>query len=292
MRDVEIKMFVGDIVGRLYGDGIRREIEYQHTYRYLNRYRKKHHWDDAEAREDVAENKTIWICWLQGMECAPALVQRCYQSVMEHKPEGYDIVVITKENMKEYIDLPEFVWEKYREGVISNTHLSDIFRIQLLHTYGGCWVDATVYVSGKLPKYLFEGNLFLYKWSLLDRSVLQMSSWWMAATKGEKVICDVRDMLFSYWEKEERLRDYFLLHIIFSKVINEDSFNLATFRSIPYVCNSVPHMLSRKMEFEYDEEEWAHIKNMSPVHKLSNKRNYLRGDIYNFYTALLEGKLV
>lgn len=285
-------MFVNEILGLIYGNGIRKEIEYQQTYRYLSRYKNKEYWKNDISRTDVKENRTIWICWLQGLEYAPALVKKCYESVIKNKPEEYEVIVITEYNMRKYIELPDFIWKKYENGIISKTHFSDILRIQLLYTYGGCWIDSTVYISGKIPAYIWDSNLFLFKWSLLDNSVLQMSSWWITAAKGQKIISDVRDVLFSYWKRENRLRDYFLLHIIFSKIINEDSFNLATFRNIPYVCNSVAHILSRKMEFEFDEEEWERIKSMSVIHKLSNKRNYLKGDIFNFYTALLEDKLV
>ncbi len=286
-------MLISEILGYIYGNGIKQEIEYQQTYRYLSRYKKGKQWAGVKVKNsNVNINRTIWTCWLQGMEYAPALVKKCCQSISDNKPEEYDLVIITKENLRHFIDLPDFIWKKYESGLISNTHLSDIIRIQLLYEYGGCWVDATVYCSAKIPRYLLEGNFFLYKWSLLDRSTLQMSSWWIQSAQGEKIISDVRDMLFSYWQKEKYLKNYFLLHIIFSKVINEDSFNQATFRSIPYICNSVPHMLARKMEFAFNEDEWNFIKEMSTVHKLTHKRNYLRGDIYNFYMALLDGKLI
>ena len=286
-------MVISEIVSYAYGNGIKKEIEYQQTYKYLSKYKKRKQCFGGETKNcNVKINKTIWICWLQGLEYAPALVKKCCQSVSDNKPDEYDLVIITKENLQDYIDLPDFIWKKYESSIISNTHLSDIIRIQLLYEYGGCWIDATVYCSTKIPRYLLEGNLFVFKWSLLDQSTLQMSSWWMQAVKGEKIISDVRDMLFSYWQEEKRLRNYFLLHIIFSKVINEDSFNLATFRNIPYFCNSVPHILARKMEFEFNAEDWNLIKKMSAVHKLSYKRHYLQGDIYNFYMALLDGKLI
>lgn len=287
-------MIIEELVGYIYGNSLKKEIEYQKVYKYLNKYKKGYSdYTEGEAiNSNVKINKTIWVCWLQGMASAPALVQKCFQSIQVNKPEEYEIVLLTKDNITEYIQLPNYIWKKYKLGAITNTHLSDIIRIELLHKYGGCWIDATVYCSGKIPRMYLDGNIFVFRWSLLDQSVLQMSSWWMQAVKGEKIISDVRKMLFSYWKQEKDLKNYFLLHIIFSKIINEDSFNNATFRNIPYVCNSVPHILSRKLEFEYNETEWNEINKMSKIHKLTYKRHFLQGDIYNYYTALLYGNLV
>lgn len=287
-------MMIEELVGYIYGNSIKNEIEYQKVYKYLNKYKKNFsgYTEGEVINNSVKINKTIWVCWLQGIINAPALVQKCFDSIQVNKPEEYDLVLLTKENMAEYIQLPDYIWEKYKSGAITNTHLSDIIRIELLNKYGGCWIDATVYCSAKIPRIYLEGDIFVFRWSLLDNSILQMSSWWMHATKGEKIISDVRKMLFSYWKQEKYLRNYFLLHIIFSKVVNEDSFNNASFRNIPYVCNSVPHILSRKMEFEYNEKEWNVIKEMSTVHKLTYKRHFLQGDIYNYYMALLYNKLI
>ena len=286
-----MKTLLGNIMGYLYGNGVKREIEYQTTYKYLNKYRNQKIDSTGWKNESVKTDKTIWTCWLQGIENAPALVKKCCESIVLNKPKEFDLIVITHDNLSDYIQLPDFILYKYNSGIISDTHLSDIIRILLLYEYGGCWIDATVYCSAKIPEYMLEGNMFVFKWSLLDQSTLPISSWWIQALKGEKIIADVRNMLLSYWKRESCLRDYFLLHIIFSKIINEDSFNQATFKNIPYVCNSVPHILSRKMEFEFREEEWNLIKTMSVVHKLSYKRKYLQGDIYNFYMALLDNAL-
>ena len=283
--------FFGDLVRNRYGNGIKREIEYQQIYKYLTKYQNKEIFYEERKNTGVKINKTIWTCWLQGIDEAPILVQKCFESLRNNKPQDYDLIIITKSNLFEYICLPQYIWDKYNCGIITNTHLSDIIRILLLYEYGGCWIDATVYCNTQIPEFMVSGNIFMFKWSLLDESVLQISSWWIYALKKEKIITDVKNMLLAYWKEEKCLRHYFLLHIIFSKVINIDSFNRSTFRGITYACNSVPHILSRKMEFEFDQKEWDIIKSMTAVHKLSYKRNYLQGDIYSFYIALLDNKL-
>ena len=48
-------------------------------------------------------------------------------------------------------------------GTISNTHFSDLIRLNLLNQYGGTWIDSTCLQTEKIPDYIKNSNLFLYK---------------------------------------------------------------------------------------------------------------------------------
>lgn len=271
---------------------VKKEKEYDDTYRYLDRYKGKV-WSEKAgvSNSEVSINKTIWILWLQGIEKAPRLVKRCVESVKKNMPEDYDLVIIDESNIKDYIKLPDFIYEKFIQGKISRTHFSDILRIELLYIYGGCWIDATVFCSDKIPKYMVSGSLFLFKGSMISESIIKNSSWWMMASKGSRIISQTRDYLYHYWQKEELLKNYYLLHIVISKVIEEDSCCRAEYNSIPYICNTNPHVLYSQMEFAYEANKWDIIKENSKIHKLSYKKRFLQGDIYNFYSAFMDGVL-
>lgn len=280
--------------GFLYGKAFEQELQYRKVYRYLDKYCGQYTEEDSSEffNKNVKVNKTIWIAWLQGMECAPKMIRRCYASVKANVPKDFDVVLITSENMAEYIKLPDYIEEKYEKGIISKTHLSDIIRTVLLCAYGGCWLDATVYCSGSIPDYMVNSELFAFRWSLLDQSTLMISSWWLCAQKGQSIMQGVRSMLYYYWKYENKLRNYFLFHIMFSKVVNQNGQNKSAFYRIPYFNNSMPHVLYRQMAMEFDEKKWNIIKQNSPVHKLTYKEKYIQGDIYSFYMALLEGNLI
>lgn len=282
-----------DLIGTVYGEPVRSELEYRRVYNYLDKYTKKLNVEfKYDAQQHIKVNRTIWVCWLQGMENAPELVKMCYESVVRNKPEGYEVILITQENILEYIQLPTYIWEKYEKGIITKTHFSDILRVELLYAYGGCWIDATVYCSTNIPTYMVSGDMFIFKWSLMDQSTLSISSWWIYAKKGNEIIKELRKMIYNYWEVEKKLRNYFLFHIMFKKIVQSNSFNKSSFDSILYVNNSNPHILSRKMELAFDEEEWEIIRTQSPVHKLTYKHNVLQGDIYNYYMALMDNRLI
>lgn len=274
-----------------------RERLYRKTYRYLERYynkvtdqfRKEEKTD--RLNPDIAIDKTIWVCWLQGEKAAPRLVQKCIESIRKNKPNGFEVVIITEKNLYDYIRFPEYVMEKSAMGIITRTHMSDLIRMELLYQYGGLWVDATVYCSRKVPQYMCEGDIFAFCWSLFDKSVLKISSWWIYARQGLPIFHDLRNLLFEYWIHETVLKEYYLFHIAFSVVVDNNSTNAACFSNMAYVNNSNPHVLFGKMPFAFNLREWNAINDVSPVHKLSYKRKFIRGDVYNFYMALLDGKL-
>lgn len=290
MRNI---LTISELIGLIYGEPIKSELQYRKVCNYLNKYMNFEELGDSITitNDKVKIDRTIWICWLQGIDNAPNLVKKCYKSIMENKPEDYDLVLLTSENIMNYITLPQFIIDKYEKNIITKTHLSDIIRTELLVMYGGCWVDATVFCSQKIPQYMLSGNMFVFKWSVFDKSILKMSSWWMYSQRQSLIMKEVRSVLYNYWKKENIIRNYFLFHIIFSKIVDRNSFNQTLFNEIPYVNNSNPHILQGKFKLEYDNEIWNIIRGLSSVHKLTYKNRYLQGDIYNFYMALLQGDL-
>ena len=275
-------------------DLIERELAYSEAYRYLDRYVDSTVYARVRlpAKAPVKPNRTIWIFWMQGMEHAPRLVRICHDSICRNKPEGYDLIVLSAENLREYIELPEYIWDKYKKGKISTTHLSDVIRLELLCMYGGCWIDATVFCSGPIPDYMVNRELFMFRASSMDHVVLKMSNWWICAEKSDRLIHATRNAIQSFWKHENSVYHYYLMHLLMSKLIDEDFACRSLFYDMPYFYNGHPHILHGKMEKEFDQEEWDIIKDCSVVHKLSYKQKYLRGDIYNYYQALRDGRLI
>lgn len=282
-----------DLEQFLYREHIEEELEFSKVYRYLNRYvnEKIFAVTDIQGMKSVKQNRTIWIFWMQGMENAPALVQKCYDSVCRNIPQGYDVILLTDQNLREYVSLPDFIWRKYEQGSITTTHLSDIIRIELLCTYGGCWVDATVFCSGPVPEYMVNGEMFLFKDTIMERLVIKMSSWWLCAEKTNRLTHAVRNMLYEFWKQENDIHNYYILHIMISRLVDEDAECGRIFYEIPYLSNSTPHILFGRLGREFCERDWEILKSNTPIHKLSYKWRFLQGDIDSYYQAFLEGRL-
>ena len=216
----------------------------------------------------------VWICWFQGMENAPALVQKCYESIRNNLTDR-EIVLITSDNLEQYVQFPDNIMEKWKKGIITHTHLTDLLRLELLIRYGGMWLDATVFCSEErknIPDYFFDSDLFFYQ-NLKpgrDGDAYYISSWLMTAKTNNRVLIATRTLCYEYWRKNRSMDDYFLLHAFVSIVLDyyTDDWN----NVIPY-CNATPHILSLRLFEMFDENLWEAIKMQTPFHKLTYKYN-------------------
>ena len=118
-----------------------------------------------------SEINNIWTLWWQGVEQAPEIVKVCLKSQQENMvSKGFQYTVITKDNWKQFIDLPKHIIEKMESEKITFTHFSDIIRAELIKQYGGIWIDATVFCNKKLDLEPVN-ELFTAKYSSTPKSL-------------------------------------------------------------------------------------------------------------------------
>lgn len=243
--------------------------------RLLCKLRKKYRGvisDFKATCQPVAQSRShkVWVCWLQGMENAPELVQRCYRSLQENLTDR-EIVLLTEENYREYVTFPDYIQQKIDNGIITRTHFSDLLRLELLIHYGGTWIDATVLCTGNhIPSYMLDSELFVFQTLKpgLDGHPTCLSSWFMTACTNHPILLLTRDLLYRYWEKHTYLLDYFLLHDFFQLAI--EAYPEEWKKVIPF-SNSIPHILLLRLFEPYDHELWSAVQAMTPFHKLSYK---------------------
>lgn len=239
--------------------------------RLYKRYKfKLDEFNQNYIEEEHNTSKRIWICWFQGIDNAPDLVKKCYQSVIDNNSDK-EIVLITSDNISEYVEFPDFINAKWKKGQITHTHMTDLLRLELLIKYGGMWLDATVYCStSNIPHYFFESDLFFFQCLKPGRDghANYISSWLMTAKSNNRILMATRELCYDYWRQNDSLCDYFLLHDFLSIVL--DQFEDEWKRIIPRD-NATPHELLLRLFDEYDEKMWTAIKEQTPFHKLTYK---------------------
>lgn len=250
------------------------------TYLKINKKLKKKyavalaHCANAYSEEGFLKSKSnkVWVSWMQGVENAPALVQRCYRSLHENLKDR-EIILITSENLKDYTDMPSWVLEKYEKGLITHTHFSDLLRLELLCKHGGTWIDSTVFCSGgSIPSYMLDSDLFMFQ-NLkpgADGSTLNISSWFMTSCANNKVLMAVRELLWEYWKKEDRLIDYFLVHHFIMMALE---YYKEDWQKMVQYPNSMPHILLLMLFEPFNQEKWDAVTSVCPFHKLAYKRS-------------------
>lgn len=244
--------------------------------------KEKKHLDQSHA-------EVIWTIWLQGMENAPYIVQQCYES-MKKNIKNKEIIVITEDNYKQYVNFPSYILEKYEKGIISKVHFADLLRIELLAQHGGTWLDGTVYCSG-IPEqdYFFSSDLFLFQTLKpgLDGQCAAISSWLMTSCKNHPIILLTRALLYNYWKTHDYAVDYFILHDFFQMAI--EAYPEEWKKVVPF-SNAVPHILLLRLFEPFDAEIWKDVKKMCPFHKLSYKFDVSQTKIKGTYYDELFGK--
>lgn len=251
----------------------------------LRKLRKKYRASisDFQAKakpETHKRSNKVWVCWFQGMDSAPALVQQCYRSLQENLTDR-EIILVTEENYRDFVTFPEHIQKKIESGTISKTHMSDLLRLELLIRYGGTWIDATVFCSGKnISAYMLDSDLFLFQ-NLkpgLDGHCTCISSWFITACTNHPILLLTRHLLYLYWRRHKTMVDYFLLHDFFQLAI--EAYPEQWKKVVPF-SNSIPHILLLRLFTPYEEDTWNAVREMTPFHKLTYK--------FERHDAILEG---
>lgn len=246
------------------------------------------HYEFAPLKK-FENDKIIWQFWFQGTQNAPALVQKCFDSVKRQMGDEWQIVILDENNLSDYINFPSFVLQKLKEGVLSKTFFSDLLRVCLLATYGGVWLDATIYLSGKIPATWLSKDFFALQRSLnppqdykawqsfnygyfiwdKDFKVRFLSSF-IITKANHPIITALQDILLAYWQRENNLIHYFALQIIFELLLQDKryaKFNCA-------ITNDTDaHLLQLHAKKPFSESLWQEIQHITPLHKLTYFKN-------------------
>ncbi|OTA84671.1 capsular biosynthesis protein [Limosilactobacillus reuteri] len=250
---------------------LRLAIQLKIKQKLIKRYQSKLLEFHYNSNIEQKTSNTIWFCWFQGIENAPNIVKACFNSLKKNLPSK-NIVVLNSNNIGDYVTLPNYILEKWNTGVITNTHMTDLLRLELLTNYGGTWIDATVLCTqneDNIPSYFFNSELFFYQ-ALKpgrDGQSTYMSSWYINAKSHNKILEATKYLCYEYWKENNKLIDYFLLHNFMSIAI--DTFQEED-KMIPRD-NATPHELLLRLFDKYDDYTWKSIINQSPFHKLSYK---------------------
>lgn len=172
------------------------------------------HYRDARIPQGKNDGP-IWMFWWQGEESMPPIVKKCYDLAVAHAPEGHPVILLTKQNYKEYTDIPTYIIDKVSRHVISLTHFSDILRMSLLFKHGGLWMDATMYAASDIPQTIFEKPFFSVR-TPNDGQWVSRCLWtgfFIGGIKEHPLFGFLRELFFDYWKDHDELLDYFLIDV-------------------------------------------------------------------------------
>ena len=170
----------------------------------------------------------IWFCRLSASETLTDAENLCYKRLLHMTPQTARVHVLTLKNVSDYIDLPPLIIRRYQNREMNLKELREYIRAAVLGTYGGLWIDPTVFVTSMLPDGVLQAQLFSIK-TRENNPQAPSAGYWNSAVisvhKNHVAMCFVRDAFLFWWERYDR-------------PIAEDMFDLflsAAFRSLPPV---------------------------------------------------------
>ena len=216
-------------------------------------------YSDYSVKCEYDAKSPIWVCWMQGYDNAPIIVKKCIDSI--RISTNHPVHIITKDNIDTFIQLPDYIMEKYNKQIITNAQFSDILRMCLLSQYGGIWIDATIFVPRKLPEKIFQYQFYTCK-RKPQKSGYVSNYMWTSFLNGCQKNCIVQkvvnDLFLAYWEKYDYLIDYLLV----------DYFIMLVYRNLPKakdLIDNVPYNnllveeLQNRMSMSFNKEDYDNL---------------------------------
>ena len=196
----------------------------------------------------------IFTLWLQGEEQAPDIVKSCFASIRKHCTQP--LVILDGETVFDWITLPEAIVEKYKAGKIKPAHFADICRVELLHTYGGYWLDSTCYVSATIPAWITEHDFFVFMaGEKVHGNYSFIQNCFIRARKGSYLLEAWRAMILDYWLHEDRRVDYFQHQVMFRTLVTYNGTAAKLFGEMAQLDQYPTHLyLYEYKDLPYDEK--------------------------------------
>ncbi len=242
-----------------------------------------------QPQKALSSQKIIWQYWGQGVDdrdALPEVVKICFDSVDKYKGD-YTVIRLCDDTIKEYLDLPDFVYDKLANNDrFTITFFSDLLRLALLDTYGGVWLDATILLTKELDKEFYGKDFFAFQRSFyVDKDEQKFwekdgGSYWrwnkhfkvrllssvIFAKKGNVVIQALFRLMYDYWERENKLWNYYICHIFFQEIIDNE---LKDYNQL-IISDTLPHLLQSYILFG-DTEYYSVDRALqeSSMHKLT-----------------------
>ncbi|MDR1683012.1 MAG: capsular polysaccharide synthesis protein [Candidatus Symbiothrix sp.] len=254
------------------------------------------HWD-IRPKQNLETQKIVWQLWYQGFDKdLPPVIRACFHSVDKYMSD-YKIIRLTKDTIADYLDLPGFTFEKTGKAY-KMAHFSDLLRVCLLAAYGGLWLDAKILLTGKIDSTLLEKDFFLFQrtaqppideqqwveyyhkyfyWN--EQFKVNSLNSFIVAKKNYPLLEIMKNILFAFWQNENKVQHYFWFQIMFNEVVKRadcQGLNCEIINDIDV------HRIQLALKDEWTPEKWQQLCRLTTIHKLRVVKNFSEKSFYAY----------
>ena len=224
----------------------------------------------------------IWTMWQQGEAQMPETVRASMKTIKDFaERNGCEFILLTNENLVDFIDIPTDIIEKYKRKELTAAHYSDIIRFSLLYQYGGIWMDATLFVSPYATVDMFKGDFFSLNHppihaDEIERAIgdFKWSSFFLAGKKEKSYFKHIRDLYIYFIRKYPVFIHYLMLdYFILSEYkLNDEFKDLVDELPVLAPAERVWFLRDHANDI-FDENVWTEVLKTTPIMKTTYKIN-------------------
>lgn len=238
---------------------------------------------EAKAVKIINHDKIIWQYWGQDDNSIPEVIKLCFESVDRNKSD-YNIIRLNDSNIHQYIEFPDYVYLKLQtNNAFNRTFFSDLLRVSLLRSYGGVWLDATIYLTSPLPDKLYKMEYFMFQrdfkevnkkywmnsyaayWGWNEKFRVNVLSSIIFAKRNNIVIKNLEINLLKYWKTQNTLVNYFVFQVLYDILIK----NELRYKKCDVISDVLPHLLQSKFNGGNIKTDKNSILLLNGIHKMS-----------------------
>lgn len=238
----------------------------------------------TKPKRQLNHQKIIWQYWGQGIDGdLPDIVKLCFKSVDNHKGD-FTVIRLDDANLHEYLELPDFVWQKRKNPEFKPAFFADLLRLALLYHYGGVWIDATILLTAPIDESLQSQDFFMFTrdfqaqdqafWTTFnadyfgwhEHHYVNVLNSFIIAKQHNPIIKDCLQILLNFWFTQNRIPHYFFFQIMFDVLMTNYAHNYQDFLKLD---DTLPHLLISRLNQPFNEQNWKNILSQTHIHKLT-----------------------
>lgn len=231
---------------------------------------------------EIKTNNTdiIWFFWMQGKKNLPSIPKICYESIIKNS-NGHQVIFLDADNYSKYVKINPLIIDLFQKGKLKRAHFADILRVNLLAQQGGLWLDATIFVSTKIPDTIFSVPFFSIKTKPVGHFVSQCrwAVFCLGGKNGQYIFQKVAEMFNKYLSKCDMFVDYFMFDQFIDILYKTDE-NVKEMIDTLLINNENVHKMQPLLCNEYDENIYRSLTNQTYLFKL-NWKEYSTEELEN-----------
>ncbi|WFF39528.1 capsular polysaccharide synthesis protein [Moraxella nasibovis] len=245
-------------------------------------------------KKQFTHQKIIWQYWGQGVNGdLPDIVKLCFKSVDKYKGD-YQVIRLDDDNLSDYLEFPDFVFEKRQNPQFKPAFFADILRLALLYHYGGVWVDATILLTAPIDERILAQDFFMFSrhpnagnqdfWENFNADYfgwhkhhyVNILNSFIVAKQGNNLAYDSLQLMLNFWHTQNHITHYFFFQIMFDVLTERGTMPVM----LP-MDDTLPHLLISRLNEPFNQHDFEQICKQTQIHKLTYIKECKKGSYYD-----------